>query len=143
MALAEAQAAAAEGEIPVGAVAVLGNDIIARDHNRSIQTADPTAHAEILVLRSAGSILSNYRLEGVMVYATLEPCSMCAGALIWARIRRLTFGARDPQWGAVLSKSSLLSPGRFNHNVEVTEGVLADPCREILQGFFRARRKKP
>ena len=139
-ALEEAQTAAGEGEVPVGAVAVSGGELVARDHNRSIQLHDPTAHAEQLVLRQAGRRLSNYRLKHVEIYVTLEPCAMCAGALIWGRIKQLVFGARDQKAGAVFSRASLLSKGLFNHDIQVIEGVLADPCREILQHFFSQRR---
>ncbi len=140
LALEEARQAAREGEVPVGAVGVLGEQLIVRDHNRSIQQQDPTAHAEILALRQAGRHLSNYRLNGLEVYVTLEPCAMCAGALLWARVERLVFGARDEKAGAVSSKASLLSPGLFQHQVEIVEGVLAEPCRQILGQFFRSRR---
>lgn len=143
LALEEAQQAALESEVPVGAVAVLDGRLIARNHNRSVQLRDPTAHAEILVLRSAGEAQANYRLNGLEIYVTLEPCSMCCGALIWSRVSRLVFGARDEKAGAVYSRVSLLRPGLFNHNVEVVEGVLADHCSRILQRFFEGRRKKP
>lgn len=141
-ALAEARRAAAEGEVPVGAVAVYREELVAADHNRSLQLHDPTAHAEILVLREAGRRLSNYRLLDVDLYVTLEPCAMCAGALVWARISRLVFGSRDEKTGAVFSRVSLLSPVLFNHHVEVVEGVLAEPSRALLQEFFQARRVK-
>ncbi len=140
LALEEAQTAAQEHEVPVGAVAISGGDLVAKDHNRSIQLHDPTAHAEQLVLRQAGKKLSNYRLNKLEVYVTLEPCAMCAGALAWARVKQLIFGARDKKAGAVCSKVSLLSEGLFNHHIQVVEGVLADPCREILQQFFSERR---
>ncbi len=140
LALEEAGKAAQEEEVPVGAVAVLEGDLVARDHNRSIQLHDPTGHAEILVLRQAGQKLSNYRLKNLEIYVTLEPCAMCAGALLWARIQQLVFGARDEKAGAVFSKASLLSEGRFNHTVQVVEGILAQPSREILQEFFADRR---
>ena len=106
VALEEAELARAEEEVPIGAVAVLDDEIIARDHNRCIQLHDATAHAEMLVLREAGSVLSNYRLNGISLYVTVEPCAMCCGALIWARISRLVFGARDTKAGAVYSKVS-------------------------------------
>ncbi len=140
LALEEAHKAAQEQEIPVGAVAVLDGELVAREHNRSIQLHDPTGHAEILVLREAGQKLSNYRLKNLEIYVTLEPCAMCAGALLWARIQRLVFGARDEKAGAVFSKASLLSEGRFNHTVQVVEGILAQPSRELLQEFFARRR---
>lgn len=139
-AIEEASRAAAEGEVPVGAVAVFENRVIAREHNRSIQLSDPTAHAEILLLRRVGEILQNYRLNGVQVYATLEPCAMCAGALIWARVEGLVFGAPDYKAGGVRSKANLLEPGRFNHTVLYVGGVLEEQCRQLLQDFFRSRR---
>ncbi len=140
LALEEAHKAAQEQEVPVGAVAVLEGELVAREHNRSIQLHDPTGHAEILVLRQAGQKLSNYRLQNLEIYVTLEPCAMCAGALLWARVQQLVFGARDEKAGAVFSKASLLSEGRFNHTVQVVEGILAQPSRELLQEFFAARR---
>jgi tRNA(adenine34) deaminase len=140
LALEEAHKAAQEQEVPVGAVAVLDGELVAQEHNRSIQLHDPTGHAEILVLRNAGQKLSNYRLKNLEIYVTLEPCAMCAGALLWARIQRLVFGARDEKAGAVFSKASLLSEGRFNHTVQVVEGILAQPSRELLQEFFARRR---
>ncbi len=143
LALEEAHKAAQEEEVPVGAVAVLEGELVAREHNRSIQLHDPTGHAEILVLREAGQKLSNYRLKNLEIYVTLEPCAMCAGALLWARIQQLVFGARDEKAGAVFSKASLLSEGRFNHTVQVVEGILAQPSRELLQEFFTDRRSAP
>ena len=140
LALEEAHKAAQEQEVPVGAVAVLDGELVAQEHNRSIQLHDPTGHAEILVLREAGQKLSNYRLKNLEIYVTLEPCAMCAGALLWARIQRLVFGARDEKAGAVFSKASLLSECRFNHTVQVVEGILAQPSRELLQEFFARRR---
>ncbi len=140
MALQEAALAAAEGEVPVGAVAILQGTPLARDHNRSIQLSDPTAHAEVLALREAARILDNYRLGEVEIYTTLEPCAMCAGALIWARVKRLVFGAADEKGGAVVSKAALLEPGLFNHSVEVVSGVLAEESRVLLREFFEARR---
>ena len=143
LALEEARKAAQEKEVPVGAVAVLEGELVAREHNRSIQLHDPTGHAEILVLREAGQKLSNYRLKDLEIYVTLEPCAMCAGALLWARIQQLVFGARDEKAGAVFSKASLLTEGQFNHTVQVVEGILAEPSSEILQEFFAARRSAP
>jgi len=140
LALEEARQAAAEGEVPIGAVAVLDDVLLARGHNSNIRLKDPTAHAEILVLREAGRQLGNYRLPGVELYVTVEPCSMCAGALVWARVSRLIFGTRDEKAGAVFSKFELLAPGRLNHTVVVTESVLSDECRELLKDFFQARR---
>ena len=142
LALEEAGKAAQEEEVPVGAVAVLEGELVARDHNRSIQLHDPTGHAEILGLRQAGQKLSNYRLKNLEIYVTLEPCPMCAGALLWARIQQLVFGARDEKAGAVFSKASLLSEGRFNHTIQVVEGILGQPSSEILQEFFATRRSE-
>ncbi|MFQ5737951.1 MAG: tRNA adenosine(34) deaminase TadA [Acidobacteriota bacterium] len=140
LALEEAAQAAREEEVPIGAAAVLQGRLVVRDHNRSIQLSDPTAHAEMLVLRRAAQQLSNYRLDGLDVYVTIEPCAMCAGALIWARVSRLVLGARDEKSGALFSKCSLLKPGLFNHQVELVEGVLAGPCRGLLRDFFQSRR---
>ena len=140
LALEEATRALAEGEVPVGAVAVWKGELLVRDHNRSLQLQDPTAHAEMLVLREAGRRLENYRLNGLELYVTIEPCAMCTGALVWARVQQLVFGARDEKAGAVFSKAALLSPGLFNHAVEIVEGILAEPCAEILKEFFVSRR---
>lgn len=140
VALEQARQAASEGEVPIGAVAVRDQEILCRDHNRSIQLSDPTAHAEVLVLREAGRKLGNYRLSNVDLYVTVEPCAMCAGALIWARIHRLVFGVRDEKSGAVFSRSALLEPGRFNHRIEVFEGVLSHPAKKMLRKFFSVRR---
>ena len=139
-ALEEAEKAVVEDEVPIGAVLVLHGEIIAIDHNRTIQTNDPTAHAEILVLREAARISDNYRLNDATLYVTIEPCVMCSGALIWSRIRRLVYGARDEKGGGVESKAHLLTPGRFNHNIEITGGICADQCRLIMREFFSARR---
>ena len=140
VALREASQAASEGEVPVGAVVVLGDEVISRDHNRCIQLSDPTGHAEILALRTAGRVLKNYRLNEVSVFITLEPCAMCAGALGWARVSKVIFGAWDEKSGAAGSKVNLFSPGLFNHTVEVIGGVLDEPCREVLRSFFAERR---
>ena len=126
----------------MGAVAVGNGKLLVKDHNRCVQLSDPTAHAEILVLRRCGAKLSNYRLNGVDLYVTLEPCAMCAGALVWARIRRLLFAAKDEKSGAVTSRAALLTPGLFNHRVEVVPGILAEPARRFLQEFFAGRRKE-
>ena len=136
VALEEARQAAREGEVPVGAVVVHEGELLARDHNRSIQRSDPTAHAEILVLRRAGALLSNYRLTGAGLYVTLEPCAMCAGALVWARVGLLVYAAADLKAGAVSSRVGLLKPGLFNHAPEVVPGVREAESRELLQGFF-------
>lgn len=139
-ALAQAQLAAQAGEVPVGAVVVRNGAILARGHNRNILDNDPTAHAEVVVLRDAARALANYRLSGCDLYVTIEPCAMCAGALVHARIRRLVYGADDPKGGAVRSVFQILSEPRLNHAVEVTAGVLAQPSAELLQAFFRGRR---
>lgn len=141
-ALEEARRAAEAGEVPVGAVVVREGQIIARAGNRTIRDGDPTAHAEIVVLREAARVLGNYRLAGCAMYATVEPCSMCAGALIQARIERLVYGCDDPKGGAVRSCFEVLAHPRLNHRVEVTSGVLALDCTELLQQFFAARRDK-
>ncbi|MFU8895625.1 MAG: tRNA adenosine(34) deaminase TadA [Gammaproteobacteria bacterium] len=131
----------AEGEVPVGAVLVHEGRMIAATWNRPISHHDPTAHAEILALRSGGQALGNYRLTGTTLYVTLEPCAMCAGAMVHARIARLVYGARDPRAGAVDSMFGLLGSAELNHRVAVTGGVLAAEASAQLQGFFRARRK--
>jgi len=140
LALAQASRAATAREVPVGAVAVLEDRLVAADHNRSRELDDPTAHAEILVLRQAGRVLGNYRLGGLTVYVTLEPCLMCAGAMIWARVANLVFGALDQKAGAVVSRASVLEKGRFNHAVPWQGGVLDERCQSLLQDFFRQRR---
>lgn len=141
MALEEARAAAAAGEVPVGAVVVdAQGGVLARAHNSSIALNDPTAHAEILALRRAAERLGNYRLNGVDLYVTLEPCPMCAGALVQARVRRLVYGATDPKAGAVRSCATLLEAPSWNHRVEVRAGVLAEACAAVLEKFFAGRR---
>lgn len=140
LALEEARAAAAAGEVPIGAVVAHEGKILARAGNRTIRDCDPTAHAEIVALREAAGVLGNYRLTGTTLYVTVEPCSMCAGAMIQARIDRLVYGCDDPKGGAVRSCFEVLSQPRLNHQVEVTAGVLADECAALLQSFFAARR---
>ena len=140
-ALAQARDAAAAGEIPVGAVVVVRGEIVAAGQNRSIRDSDPSAHAEIIALRAAGGSLSNYRLPGATLYVTLEPCAMCIGAIVQARVSRLVFGAYDPKAGAAGSVIDLTDSAAFNHRFEVLGGVLADACGEPLQDFFRARRQ--
>ncbi|WP_373509611.1 tRNA adenosine(34) deaminase TadA [Thiocapsa sp.] len=136
-----AQRAAAEGEVPVGAILVLDNAVIGEGWNRPIGAHDPTAHAEIQALRDAGQRLGNYRLPGTTLYVTLEPCVMCAGAIIHARVDRVIFGAPDPKAGACGSVFELLpSNSRFNHRTDCRGGVLTEDCAEILRAFFRARR---
>ncbi len=139
-ALRSAQRAFEAGEVPIGAVVVCENKIIARGHNRSITDNDPTAHAEILALREAGAAMSNYRLVDCTLFVTLEPCAMCAGALVHARIRRVVYGARDPKAGADGSVMQVLNHPGLNHHTEVQSGVLAGRCTELLQSFFRQRR---
>jgi tRNA(adenine34) deaminase len=141
LAVEEALQASREGEVPVGAVLVSDGGVVARDHNRCISSNDPTAHAEILVLRAGASRIGNYRLNGCELYVTIEPCLMCAGAIVHSRISRLIFGARDEKGGAVESLYHILEDARLNHRVEVTEGVLAERCQEIMQAFFSARRE--
>ena len=140
LALEEAKRAGEEGEVPVGAVVVSGGEVIARGRNRPIVLSDPTAHAEILALRKGATKVGNYRLPGCTLYVTVEPCAMCAGALLQARVRRLVFGAEDPKAGGVRSLYYLLEDKRLNHRVEVTAGVLLQECRQVLCGFFRERR---
>jgi tRNA(adenine34) deaminase len=139
-ALAEARSAAAAGEVPIGAVLVHDGKILARSGNRTIRDCDPTAHAEIIVLREAARLLSNYRLAGTTLYVTIEPCSMCAGAMIQARVPRLVYGAVDPKGGAVHTCFQILSDPRLNHQVEITSGVLAADCAAVIQAFFSERR---
>lgn len=134
-----AQAEAA-GEVPVGAVLVVDGEILGRGANSPISTADPTGHAEVLALRAAAARLGNYRLTGSTLYVTLEPCAMCAGALVAARVERLVFGVRDLRFGAVRSKFRLADSDVLNHHVEITEGVLAAECLAPVQRFFHQRR---
>ena len=129
------------GEVPVGAVAVRGGEIVAGAYNAPISRHDPTAHAEILVLRQAAEKIGNYRLEGVTLYCTLEPCTMCAGAMVAARIERLVFGTRDLRFGAVRSKFQLADSELLNHRVEIVEGVLATECVDLLREFFEGKRR--
>jgi tRNA(adenine34) deaminase len=139
-ALRAAQRALESGEVPVGAVVVCDGKIIARGWNRNITDSDPTAHAEIIALREAGAILGNHRLSQCDLFATIEPCPMCAGALVHARINRLVYGADDPKAGAVHSIMQLLNHPQLNHKVKVRRGVLAGRSAELLQSFFKDRR---
>lgn len=139
-ALAEARKASTAGEVPIGAVLVCRGEMIARGQNSVIRSTDPTAHAEIVVLRQAARTFGNYRLLGCTLYVTLEPCAMCAGALIHARIDRLVYGASDPKAGACGSVLSVINHPQLNHQMQVVPGMLADPCGELLRGFFRERR---
>ena len=140
-ALAAAREGLAAGEVPVGAVVVgEGGKLLARAFNQPIALHDPTAHAEVLALRQAAALVGNYRLPGVSLYVTIEPCLMCWGALIAARVRRLVFGAADPKAGACMSLYRLPEDDRLNHRIEVVGGVREAECRELMQEFFRARR---
>jgi tRNA(adenine34) deaminase len=139
-ALVEARAAADAGEVPIGAVAVLEGEIIASGQNRVIRDQDPTAHAEIVTMRETARRMGNYRLNGVTLYVTLEPCAMCAGAMIHARIDRLVYAAADPKAGAAGSVLEVLNHPRLNHQMQVAEGVLGEESAELLRGFFRGRR---
>lgn len=138
--LEEARSAGAAGEVPIGAVLVLDGKVIARSGNRTIRDCDPTAHAEIIVLREAARVVDNYRLAGATLYVTIEPCSMCAGAMIQARIARVVYGADDPKGGAARSCFQILSNPHLNHQVEITAGVLAGDCAAAVQSFFAERR---
>jgi len=140
MAIEEALQAREEDEVPVGAVLVAREEVIARAHNRAVFLKDPTAHAEILAIRRAAEVRKNYRLPGTTLYVTLEPCVMCAGAILQARIDRLVYGSRDPKGGGVTSLYRLLEDDRLNHAVLLTGGVLEGVCREILSGFFQKKR---
>ena len=141
MAIEEAFKARSEGEVPVGAVLVGGDGVVvARGHNQSIGRCDPSAHAEILALREAGRMLGNYRLLSSTLYVNIEPCVMCMGAVIHARVARLVFGAPDPKWGAAGSLYDLARDGRLNHQIEITSGVCEEACRAVIQEFFREKR---
>jgi len=140
-ALREAQRAAAAGEVPVGAVVVCEERIVGRGGNRNLADNDPTAHAEIVALREAGRAVGNHRLPDCEMFSTIEPCAMCAGALVHARLRRLVYGADDPKAGAVCSVLQVLNHPLLNHQMEITSGVLAARCSEVLQSFFAEKRK--
>jgi tRNA(adenine34) deaminase len=140
MALDLAREAATAGEVPVGAVLILGDQIVGRARNAPIERSDPTAHAEILALREACAALGNYRLERSILYTTLEPCVMCAGALVAARVARVIFGARDLRFGGVRSKFRLADAKVLNHRLVIQEGVLGAECAELMQRFFADRR---
>ena len=135
-----AKRAEEKGEVPVGAVIVRDNKLVSEGWNQPIKGHDPTAHAEIMALRAAGKVESNYRLSGATLYVTLEPCVMCVGAITHARIKRVVYGADDPRAGAAGSAFSLLGSDQFNHSPEVQSGILADECGKILRDFFKARR---
>ena len=143
MALAIKQAVKAdtEGEVPVGAVIVKDGQLITRAHNQPISTNDATAHAEIQLLRAAGKLQKNYRLINTTIYVTLEPCAMCLGAMMHARVKRMVYGASDPKTGVCGSHVDLSSESFFNHEMEISGGVLEKECKELLQSFFKSRRK--
>ena len=140
MALEQAEQGREKGEIPVGAILLKGQQILAKDHNRCIELNDPTAHAEVLVLRKAGEVLRNYRLNGTVMYVTVEPCPMCVSAMVHGRISRLVFGSLEPKFGAVESRFNLMNDQGLNHKVKVDQGILERECGEILKVFFRQRR---
>jgi tRNA(adenine34) deaminase len=140
LALDEARACAEAGEVPIGAVLVHGDAILARGGNRTIRDCDPTAHAEIVVLREASQKLANYRITDATLYVTLEPCPMCAGAIVQARVSRVVYGADDPKGGAFRTCFELLTSAKLNHQAEVTPGILAEEASSLLQSFFAARR---
>jgi tRNA(adenine34) deaminase len=140
LALAEARQALAEDEVPIGAVIVHSGHVVAAAHNQRMQLTDPTAHAEMLAITQAAGALGDWRLEGTTLYVTLEPCPMCAGAILQARIPRVVYGADDPKAGAVRSLFQLLGDARLNHRAEVAAGVLAGECGEILTRFFQQQR---
>ena len=139
-ALMEAEAARDSGEVPVGAIVVLDRNVIGRGRNAMIGSHDPTAHAEIVALRRAAAVVGNYRLTGATLYSTIEPCAMCAGALVHARIERLVYGAKDPKAGAVETHFGICNSDFLNHQLSVESGILEDECRRVLQSFFRERR---
>ena len=141
-ALAEARKAAEAGEVPIGAVAVAGDHYVGYGQNRVLRDFDPTAHAEIVTMREAAAALGNYRLNGVTLYVTLEPCAMCAGAMIHARLDRLVYAAGDPKAGAAGSVLSVLNHPKLNHQMQVDQGILADESSELLRTFFRERRNQ-
>lgn len=141
LALEQAGIAAANEEVPVGAVLIEADSLLAFAGNSPISLSDPTAHAEILVLREAAAKIGNYRLPGTTLYVTLEPCVMCMGAILQARIERLVFGALDPKTGAVQSCYAIGSDGVLNHSLTITAGILGDDCSAILRAFFRSRRE--
>jgi tRNA(adenine34) deaminase len=139
-ALAEARLASEAGEVPIGAIIVREGEIVARAQNRVLRGLDPTAHAEIVALRAASTALGNYRLNGCTLYVTLEPCAMCAGAMIHARLARLVFAAADPKTGAAGSVLSVLNHPQLNHQMQIEQGILSDEAAELLRSFFRERR---
>ena len=141
MALEQARLAGKAGEVPVGALVIKDGELIARGHNRNLLDHDPSAHAEVVALRDAASRLGNHRLVGCEMFVTIEPCAMCAGALVHARLARLVYGAADPKAGAVTSVLQVINHPDLNHKMEVEPGVLEQECSEVLQDFFRQKRK--
>jgi tRNA(adenine34) deaminase len=141
-ALGEARLAAEAGEVPIGAVVVRDGSIVARGQNRVLRDVDPTAHAEVVAMRAAAAAVGNYRLLGCTLYVTLEPCAMCAGAMIHARLDRLVFAAADPKAGAAGSVLAVLNHPQLNHKMQVEQGILAEESAELLRGFFRERRSQ-
>lgn len=139
-ALALAEQAGMAGEVPVGAILVKEGQIVAEGWNQPISGCDPTAHAEVIALRDAATKLGNYRLPGTTLYVTIEPCTMCVGALLHARVSRLVYGAAEPRAGAIVSQLRLTESAHFNHKIEVVGGILADQCSELMRNFFRQRR---
>jgi tRNA(adenine34) deaminase len=139
-ALAEAHLAAEAGEVPIGAIIIREGEIVARGQNRVLRDVDPTAHAEIVAMRAASTAVGNYRLNGCTLYVTLEPCAMCAGAMIHARLARLVFAADDPKTGAAGSVLTVLNHPQLNHQMQVDQGLLSDEAAELLRSFFRERR---
>jgi len=142
LALTQARQALLKKEVPVGAVIIQCDEVIGVGFNQSISSHDPTAHAEIVALREAAASTGNYRLPGAILYVTIEPCTMCVGAMIHARISKVVFGAREPRAGALVSNLQLHQSAVYNHQLEVEEGVLADECRALMKNFFRARRER-
>ena len=142
-ALEQARQALAAGEVPIGAVVVVSGDVVARGFNQPIRTSDPTAHAEIVAVRAAAGAIGNYRLIGATLYVTVEPCLMCVGALLHARVAQVVFGAPEPKSGALVSTLRALESPGLNHRFEIVPGVLEAECRALLQDFFRARRQTP
>ena len=140
LALEQAVKAEKEGEVPVGAILVKDGLVVARAHNQPISTNDPTAHAEIQLLRAAGEELKNYRLTGTSLYVTLEPCAMCLGAMMHARIERIVYGAHDPKTGVCGSSENLIDANCFNHKIDLVSGVLENECKQLLKKFFISRR---
>ena len=140
LAISEAKAAQVAGEVPVGAVVVKNGQVVATGQNRNLRDHDPSAHAEIVALRAAGAHIGNHRLEGCEIYVVIEPCAMCAGALMHARVKRLIFGAKDPKAGAVQSTMTVVNRPNLNHKMEVTADVLSEQCAAMLRDFFQAKR---